>query len=126
MENNTNIDSIVRFKKDNNWFNWRYFDNPLNHYKVFYVNAGKIGTGIIVTKYFHENSLVIGHIVDIIISEQAESLVKQKTTSTGIHVVLIDEEESVLVPLDGVISVEENKDTKLAVVENIVSKNAPP
>ena len=62
--------------------------------------------------------------VDIIISEQAESLVKQKTTSTGIHVVLIDEEESVLVPLDGVISVEENKDTKLAVVENIVSKNA--
>jgi len=68
-QNNANIDSIVRFKRDNNWFNWRYFDNPLNHYKVFYVNAGKMGTGIIVAKYFHENPLVIGHIVDIIISD---------------------------------------------------------
>jgi plastocyanin len=62
--------------------------------------------------------------VDIIISEQAESLVKQKTNSTGIETILIDEEESALVSLDGMISVEEYKDTKLAVVENIVSKDA--
>jgi len=62
-------DRIINFNRESNWFKWRYFDNPLNHYKVFFTNTIDTGLGVLVVKYYSHESTLIGHIVEIIISD---------------------------------------------------------
>jgi hypothetical protein len=56
----------VAFIKTNEWFKWRYFDNPIAHYHVCGITceSGKKISSYIVLKTYRGNEN-IGHIIDI-------------------------------------------------------------
>ena len=69
-EHSININNrTVNFNRESNWFKWRYFDNPINNYKIFFTNSVDTGLGVLVVKYYFHESTLIGHIVEIIMSD---------------------------------------------------------
>ena len=65
-EINNNINkNIINYKISLDWFKWRFFDNPLQYYKVVCVEINNNIQGILTLKNYHTGNKLVGHIVYI-------------------------------------------------------------
>jgi len=65
----------VFLNKTVEWFEWRYFQNPMQHYKVLYAQKNSSIFGVLVIKYYNNGKRLVGHIVDIIIAESDAEII---------------------------------------------------
>ena len=64
VSNRVNNDTI-EFKITLDWFKWRFFDNPLQYYKVMCVEIDNNVHGVLVLKNYYNGENLVGHIVYI-------------------------------------------------------------
>ena len=64
-------DFIFTIDRTSNFYNWRYFNNPMSKYFVFCLENGDKKVGLFVLKKFIDNDGKIwGHIVDFLVEDQ--------------------------------------------------------
>jgi len=66
---NKELSNCISFKKDIDWFIWRYISNPLQHYNFLCIKLEDEIKGVIIIKYFNIKGILIGNIVDMIVAD---------------------------------------------------------
>jgi len=81
-EKNENNQSKLKMLVDTKWLEWRFFNNPREHYILFLAEINKHFAGIIVVKPFYNGEELIGHIVHL---EGTNSAVVKGLIYQGLH-----------------------------------------
>ena len=72
--NSTQANSkIISIKRDSRYLNWRFFDSPEYHYKIYGAWKNNYPIGYIVLKFYHNGNEFTGHIIDLLTQREGQT-----------------------------------------------------